>query len=257
MLGGLDLQRILLVHVPQLGDVPLPEHRVVVEVHLRVQGVDIALRVHHQRVDLDQGSVGFQVGRHHAGHDRLDLARRAAFESEPGRDPPALERQHAEQRIDQLPQDRVGIRLGHVLDVHAARARCHQEGAFGGAVQGHAQVELPVDFQGFLDQHLAHLLAFGAGLVGHQLHAQDLTGQPFRLARTRSHLDAAALAATAGVNLRLDHAAAAEVLADRPGLSGVVDHLALGHRGAEPTQYPLGLKLVDLHGRRLFSRGFR
>ena len=60
-----------------------------------------------------------------------------------------------------------------------------------------------VDLAARLDPHLAHQLAFGAGLVRAQRHAEDLAGEPLRLGRRLRDLDAARLAASAGVHLRL------------------------------------------------------
>ena len=61
---------------------------------------------------------------------------------------------------------------------------------------------------------VAHLLALGPGLRRHQLHTQDGGGDLLGLRRRGRQLDAAALAATAGVNLRLDDAATTELLTD-------------------------------------------
>src|SRR3546814_7088747 len=57
VLAGLQLGRILFVLVAQLGDVGVPEQRVVVEVHLGVERHDVAGTGHHQRVDLHQRGV--------------------------------------------------------------------------------------------------------------------------------------------------------------------------------------------------------
>ena len=62
------------------------------------------------------------------------------------------------------------------------------------------------------------------------------------------HLDAAALAAAAGVDLRLDDAdAAAEPARDRAGLRGRRGHLAARNRHAELREDRLALILVNLH----------
>jgi hypothetical protein len=58
---------------------------------------------------------------------------------------------------------------------------------------------------------------------------------------------AAALATAAGVDLRLHHAAPAELAADRARLGRLVDHPALRRGNAEAAQDLLGLVLVDLH----------
>ena len=53
----------------------------------------------------------------------------------------------------------------------------HQRDLLRGAVGDHGDVVLLLDVGAFLDQQAAHLLAFGAGLVRLQLHAEDLAGE--------------------------------------------------------------------------------
>ena len=63
----------------------------------------------------------------------------------------------------------------------------------------------------------------GSGLVGDEVHAEDLLGRRLRLAGVLDDLDAAALAAAAGVNLRLDdNGAAAEPLRPRAAASAAL-----------------------------------
>ena len=56
-LRRLDLERILFVGVAQRREVLVPEHRVVVEGHLRVEREQVALLGDDQRVDLDERGV--------------------------------------------------------------------------------------------------------------------------------------------------------------------------------------------------------
>ena len=65
-------------------------------------------------------------------------------------------------------------------------------------------VVLLLDVGAVLDQQAAHLLALRAGLVGLELHAEDLAGELRYVGFRARDLDAAALAAAAGVDLRLD-----------------------------------------------------
>ena len=72
---------------------------------------------------------------------------------------------------------------------------------------------------GPLHQNLVHHLAFGAGLVGDQGHAQDLVRHLLHLFGGGGALDAAALAAAAGMDLGLDHKGAfPQFLGHLPGL---------------------------------------
>ena len=71
------------------------------------------------------------------------------------------------------------------------------------------------------DEHAAHEAPFGAGLGRDQRHADDLLRRRFGLVRRGGELDAAALAAAAGVDLRLDDGRDAELARDVPRLCGV------------------------------------
>ena len=95
--------------------------------------------------------------------------------------------------------------VGDLLDVHAALGRGHEGDAARVAVDDHAEVELARDVEALLDVEAAHLLPLGAGLVRDELHAEDLLGELPRLrGAALRDLHAAALAATACVDLRLD-----------------------------------------------------
>jgi hypothetical protein len=96
--------------------------------------------------------------------------------------------------------------LGDLFDVHAAFVGGDDGDAARLAVDQERQVDLAGDVEPLLDVEAAHLLPLGAGLLGDQLHAQDLAGQVDGLpGAALGDLDAAALAAAAGVDLRLDH----------------------------------------------------
>ena len=70
----------------------------------------------------------------------------------------------------------------------------------------------------FLDEHAADLPALRAGLMRDQRHADHLLGELLGLVGRFRQLDAAALAAAAGMDLRLhDDDAAAEPLGDGLG----------------------------------------
>ena len=73
------------------------------------------------------------------------------------------------------------------------------------AVDHHAEIELARDLAAVLDVDPAHLAARGPGLVGDERHAEHLVGELADLLDRPRELDAAALAAPAGVDLRLDH----------------------------------------------------
>ena len=108
-------------------------------------------------------------------------------------------------RIDVLFQNRVRIFGGDLLDLHAARGRRHENRLALGAVDQDAEVKFFLDGQRFFDQQPAHDAALGTGLVRHQFHAQHFAGEFAGLVHRLGDLDAAALAAAAGVDLRFDY----------------------------------------------------
>ena len=94
---------------------------------------------------------------------------------------------------------------GDLFDLHAAFAAGDQRHALPAAVDHHADVIFLGDVRAFFDQQAPDFLPRGAGLVRHQLHAQYLARVLTHLVQRLRDLDAAALAATAGMNLRLHY----------------------------------------------------
>ena len=85
--------------------------------------------------------------------------------------------------------------------------------------------------------------------MGDQLHPEQLAGDSLGLVGPLHDLDAAAFAAPAGVNLRLDDGhGAAETPGNRAGTSGAVCHFAARHRHAVFRENRLALVFVNLHG---------
>ena len=116
-----------------------------------------------------------------------------------------------------------------------------------------AEVELARDVEALLDVEAADLLALGAGLVRDELHAEDLLGELARFGGAAlGDLDAAAFAATAGVDLRLDDddrvlVSSMSFLRCGLGLGDRERRIALGDRNAVARENLLGLVLVDFH----------
>ena len=120
--------------------------------------------------------------------------------------------------------------------------------ALRGAVDDHADVEFLADVGALLHQQAPHEPAFGPGLMGHQRHAEDLRGELVDLLERLRHLDAAALAAAAGVNLRLDDPdLAAELARRRIRLGDRKAGHAARRRHAVLAQDLLALILVNVH----------
>ena len=71
-------------------------------------------------------------------------------------------------------------------------------------VDQHAEIKLAGDVAAGLDIDPLHLATLRAGLMGDQGHAQHGLGRRLGLGRTSRQLDAAGLAAPAGMDLGLD-----------------------------------------------------
>ncbi len=152
------------------------------------------------------------------------------------------------QWIDKDLDDLLGGLLGHGFDVHAAGLTVHDDVLRRGAVGQDAEIKLLGDIEPLFHQDLAHPATFGAGLVRHQVHADDLTGKGFDFLGGLGQLDAAALAPAAGMDLGLDHHGVAPQPAGHfAGFSGRERHPALGDLDVELTEKFFGLVFVDLH----------
>ena len=117
-----------------------------------------------------------------------------------------------------------------------------------GAVEDEAEVQLAVDGEAFLDQQARHLLAVGTGLIGDERLAEQLARDRLGLFGRLGELDAAGLAAAAGMNLRLDDRnGSAEPLGDVVNFFGRERHFPAGNRHAVFGKDSFSLILVNLH----------
>ena len=107
------------------------------------------------------------------------------------------------------------------------------------------EVELGVDVEGLFDEDLLDLLALFAGLRRDEPHAENLTGEPLGFVGRRSDLDAAALAASASVDLGLDDTPPTHLVADLSRALGAVGHPALRRGNAKPAKNLLRLILMN------------
>src|SRR5688572_10703055 len=247
VLRRLDVERILLVDVAQLGDLLVPVEGVVVEVELRVQREHPAVLRDHQRVDLHQRAVLGEIDGEEIADERHRLLELLAGQAETEREPARLEVAEPQRRMGPLAQDLVRRPRRHLLDVHAARRGRHHHVRGAGPVERDREVELALDRGGFFHEDLADLDALRRRLRRLQHHAEDLAGRLLGGSRGVGELDAAALAAPARVHLRLHDHLAAEPLRDLTRRARSVGDIAPGHRHAELAQQRLRLVLVDLH----------
>ncbi len=109
-----------------------------------------------------------------------------------------------------------GVLVRDLLDVHAAFGRDDEGDARGFAVDQHREIELLVDRRAFLDVEPVDLLAVRAGLVRDQRRAEHAGRFLLHVVDRFDDLDAAGLAAAAGVDLRLHHPDRAAELVARP-----------------------------------------
>ncbi|MDT4839293.1 hypothetical protein FQZ97_730790 [compost metagenome] len=226
----------------------MTEQGVGVEVELGVQGDDVALAVAVQRVDFDQGSVGVHVALVELLEHVHGLGGGISGQADRIGDLGGLLGRQAGQRIDVFGDDFLGGGVGHFLDVHAAFAGGDERNLLGGAVGDQRHVVFLLDVGAVFDVQAADLLAFRAGLMRDQLHAQDFRGQLADVVQRARQLHAAALAAAARVDLRLDDPNRSTQLFS--GSHGLVDGKSgdpARHGDAKLLQQFLALILVDFH----------
>ena len=208
----------------------------------------MAVAFEDQRVDLGQAGVAFHVaGVELLEHvDRLRL-RGLGHADAAGEFQPLRVRQPG-QRVDEDLEQLLRRLVRHFLDIHAAFTAGHHRDGLRRPVGHGGDVVLLLDVGTLLDQQTAHLLALGAGLVRLQLHAEDFAGQLLHLIKRTRQLDAAALAASAGMDLRLHHPdRAAELLRRLDSLVHGESGIAARHGHARLAQEFLALVFMDLH----------
>src|SRR5207247_9853107 len=249
VLRRLGFPRVLLGVVAQLGDARAPEHGVIVEAHLHVEGENLAVLGDDERVDLYHGGVELPERPVGAQNDRDSLVDLWRGELEPERELAALERPDADRRLDDLPQDRLGLALGDLLDLHPAVRMRHDDDALALAVEDETDVQLALDRQGLLDEQAVHRQALGPRLEGDEGLAQQVLGGLPHLGLARADPDAARFAARAGGDLGFhDPAVAADFGGAVHRLLRAVGNAALRDRDPEADQQLLRLVFVDVHG---------
>ena len=177
--------------------------------------------------------------------DRLLV--RLALQAERVGDLAGLEGLEAHLRVERLLDDRGRVAVGDLLDLHPAELRRHERRHPDRPVEGDPEVELLGDVGRLLDEHLLHLPPLRAGLVRHELHPDDPLGGLVGFVGGPRELDAAPLAAPAGVDLGLHDGLAAEVLGDLTGLFRAVGDVPLRGRDTVAAEDLLRLVLVDFH----------
>src|SRR5688572_29537917 len=202
-LRRLDLERIFFADVAQLTQIRVPVEGVVVEAHLGVEREQIATPGQDERVDLEHRRVGVDEGLVDGIEERRQLIRRWPAQTHAKCELTALERDDAGSGVDVLAENLLRFPGRDLFDVYAAGSAGDDDGRCRRAIDEDAEIELAVDVEPFLDEYAADLLAFGAGLMRDQRHADHLLRELFDLVDRFGNLHAAALAAATSVNLCL------------------------------------------------------
>ena len=129
--------------VAHLGDVGVPEERVVVDRELRVERAHLAVRRDDQRVDLAEHRVAPDERGVELPDDLGDLLLLAGIVDAGAVDqPPRLPGLEALERVDVQADERVGLRRRDLLDLDAALGREHEQRLLLAAVEGDREVVL-------------------------------------------------------------------------------------------------------------------
>ena len=192
--GG--LARILRGHVHEVGVAGVAEARVVVEGHLAVDGPHGAVGAGDQRVDLDQRRVLVAVDGPQSFEDGGDRLCGCLVKPRVLRDAAGNLSIDADGGVEGDAGQGLGSFLREGLDVHAAFARAHRQVAAVRAVQEDREVVFGGDVRPGRDHDLLDDVAL-------DVEAEDRLSLLVSLVGGMGELDAAGLAAPAGLHLRL------------------------------------------------------
>ncbi len=238
-----------------LGDLQLPPQqlplaadRLVLHLHVGVEGDEAAVGQLGQRVDLGQGHVAVAEEPGEAGEDRRRAVELGAGDTGRGDHLLGLEVGDRHQVGHVAAADVVGVGPGDLLDVDPAHVAEQHQRPLRGAVPDHARVVLLLDLRLGVDEDAARHLAV-------DLQLQDRLGVLGGLRRRVGELDAAGLHAAAAQHLRLDHDRPADLLGGPARLLRRGAEPVLGDRDARQLDDLPCLVLVEPHRRGTLSKG--
>ena len=182
----------------------MPEQGVGIKIHLGVQGHDLIVGRQDQRlISTRVQSLAIKICKGWTGGRKSFHGSRRKFQTKT--DLPATDIPESHERIHMDLDDPFRGCGCHLLNIHAPVLTGHDNHGSRGPVHEQAQVKLLLDLLPCFDKQLFHGPAFRPGLVGHQGHAQHLSGQGFHLFFRVGQLDAAAFSPAPGMDLGLDH----------------------------------------------------
>src|SRR5262245_78613 len=244
---GFDLERGFFVEVAQFGVFLVTIERVVVEIDLRVQRVKLAVLGQKEGVDFEERGVHFDEGPIEREHELRGFAGELRRQAQAERQIARLERLHPDGGVDVFLQDFFRGLGCDLLDVHAACGRGHKNQLRDRAVEQQSQIKLLFDLQPLFDEQGSHGAAFGTGLVRDQIHSDHPFSQVVNVFHSTREFDAAAFAAPARVDLRLDDYRQPQFLGGLLGLGDRTRDPAPRDLDVEAAQQFLTLILMNLH----------
>ena len=262
--GRLDLLGVLFRQIAQLLHVRMAVEGVGIEGDLGIEAAQLAVGGDDQRVDLEHLHVLRDEGVVELHGEIIGLLGQITAQAERLGDRAPVMGHGAGGGVDGDGVDLLRRVMGDLLDIHAAFRRDHEGDAARGAIDQRGEIEFLLDIGAVLDIEAVDLLAVIAGLHrdeglaehlgGEFLHLVDGLGQAHAALLARIRFLELALAATAGMDLALDHPErAAELLRRSLGLLGGEDRDAARDGRAKLLQECLALVFMDIHGNPLSS----
>ncbi len=257
--AGSDFAGIFFGGVTHGGDVFLTIEGVVVEVELGIECDDFVFGGDCERIDLDEGAVGFEVKIPQGGEEFHGLVHLRAAQTKGCGDLAALVGLQANAGMDELFADLLGSLLGDFFDVHAAFGGGDDGVAAGAAIEEDGEVVFLGNVNGLGDEDFAHELAFRAGLMSDKGLAKHLAGDVLRFFGCLDEMYAAfeavlegAFATATGMNLSFDdESTCTDFACGGARFLRCAGDDAFRTGDAEFFKQLLGLILVDVHGGKL------
>src|SRR5262245_44750658 len=171
MLGGLDFEGLFLIQVSEVGIWLMPEESIVVEVDLSIQSVELAVLGQEKGIDFEQRRIKINIRPVEREHERRGFVNHLVGQTDSKGELPGLEPEQPTAGINGFFENLGRIGRSYFFDFHAARRRRHKHQSGNRAVENYTEVEFLLYPQAFFNQKAPDLVAFGAGLMGHQVFA--------------------------------------------------------------------------------------